>query len=142
MLFKRYTSETSFQYVAGFCKKRSAAITVLNNDFRESHNFLLLFINTFIQLFTKEFCTLNIHLHLRLQHCLQNFGPVYSFCSILFERFNLKNFSKMFHKQQRYLCTNYAQVHHWKSFISTFKETSPRKLPELKYLNLEKYKKK
>ena len=44
----------------------------------------------------KEKCTPNMHMHLHLQKCVINFGPVYAYWCFPFERYNgvLGNFQK------------------------------------------------
>ena len=42
----------------------------------------------FQQIYGKEHCTINIHLHGHLKECVMDFGPVYSFWLFSFERLN------------------------------------------------------
>ena len=49
---------------------------------------LLTFCKNFEQLYGKEHCTPNMHLHLHLKNCLLDFGPAHSFWCFSFERYN------------------------------------------------------
>ena len=42
----------------------------------------------FEQIYGKQHCTINIHLHGHLRDCIMDFGPVYSFWLFSFERLN------------------------------------------------------
>ena len=44
-----------------------------------------IFCRGFEQLYAKEYCTPNMHLHMHLKECMQDFGPVYSFWCFGFE---------------------------------------------------------
>ena len=49
---------------------------------------LIEFCLKFEQLYGKEDCTINIHLHGHLKECMEDFGPVYAFWLFSFERLN------------------------------------------------------
>ena len=65
------------------CKK-----SVTKDDISKAHDLLLDFCKGFEELYGKEFCTPNMHLHLHLKGCLENFGPVYAIWCFSFERYN------------------------------------------------------
>lgn len=50
--------------------------------------YLVQFCKQFEQLYGAEACTPNMHLHLHLKECLQNYGPVHGFWCYGFERLN------------------------------------------------------
>lgn len=50
--------------------------------------YLVQFCKRFEQLYGAEACTPNMHLHLHLKECLENYGPVHGFWCFGFERFN------------------------------------------------------
>ena len=49
---------------------------------------LMEFCEVFVQLYGKENCTINMHLHGHIKQCVLDFGPVYSFWLFSFERMN------------------------------------------------------
>ena len=51
-------------------------------------NFLQTYCVSFQNLFGNNACTINMHKHLHLKECVEDFGPVYSFWCYPFERFN------------------------------------------------------
>ena len=50
--------------------------------------YLVLFCKKFEEVNGKEACTPNMHLHLHLRECLNDYGPVYAFWCFAFERYN------------------------------------------------------
>ena len=62
--------------------------SISSKDIEKADEFLLEFLTLFEQLYGKEVCTINMHLHTHLASCLLNFGPVYSFWLFSFERMN------------------------------------------------------
>lgn len=49
---------------------------------------LVSFCSHFEQLYGKDKCTPNKHLHCHLKECILDVGPLYSFCFFSFERYN------------------------------------------------------
>ncbi|XP_066931820.1 uncharacterized protein [Clytia hemisphaerica] len=62
--------------------------SIKKEDISRAHELLLDFCKGFQELYGKENCTPNMHLHLHLKECLENFGPVYAFWCFSFERYN------------------------------------------------------
>ncbi len=54
----------------------------------EADELLQLFWKDFVDLYGKESCTINMHLHGHLTQCVREYGPVYSFWCFAFERMN------------------------------------------------------
>ena len=50
--------------------------------------YLTQFCKVFLRLYGVKNCTINMHLHLHLNDCIFDYGPVYSFWCFCFERFN------------------------------------------------------
>lgn len=50
--------------------------------------YLQLFCSKYEEVNGKEACTPNMHLHLHLKECLNDYGPLYSFWCYAFERHN------------------------------------------------------
>ena len=50
--------------------------------------YLTQFCKVFLRLYGGKHCTINMHLHLHLNDCILDYGPVYSFWCFSFERFN------------------------------------------------------
>ena len=65
------------------CKRSITA-----HEINYAHDLLQRFCQEFEDIYGKEFCTPNMHLHLHLKRCMMDFGPVYSFWCFSFERFN------------------------------------------------------
>ena len=57
-------------------------------DLRVADSYLILFCKEFEKLYGSRRCTPNMHLHLHLQDCVLDYGPVYSFWCFAFERYN------------------------------------------------------
>ena len=57
-------------------------------DLEVAHCLLLNFCCTYQELYGPQYCTPNMHLHMHLQQCLRDCGPVYSIWCFSFERFN------------------------------------------------------
>ena len=62
--------------------------TISIQEIDDAHNFLVLFVEKFAELFGKEHVTPNMHMYLHLKNCLKKFGPVYGFWCFSFERYN------------------------------------------------------
>ena len=65
---------------------RTRAIT--NDDAKKVHDLLQEFCQGVEDIYGKKFCTANMHLHMHLAECIQDFGPVYSFWCFSFERYD------------------------------------------------------
>ena len=61
---------------------------ITTSDIRTAHGYLLLFCKKVETIYGKSVCTANMHLHLHLAECLQDYGPVHSIWCFPFERFN------------------------------------------------------
>lgn len=57
-------------------------------DLNSADLFLLHFCKTVEQIYGWEACTVNMHLHLHLKKCFEDFGPAHSFWCFSFERYN------------------------------------------------------
>lgn len=53
--------------------------TITHEQLQEADHFLAQFWETFKHLYGADKCAINIHLHVHLTDCVQDFGPVYSF---------------------------------------------------------------
>ena len=58
------------------------------SDINTADLLLLAFCKKFEQLYGKEHCTPNMHLHLHIKNCLLDYGPAHSFWCFSFERYN------------------------------------------------------
>uniref|UniRef100_A0A1X7V2A2 Uncharacterized protein n=1 Tax=Amphimedon queenslandica TaxID=400682 RepID=A0A1X7V2A2_AMPQE len=78
------------QYWLLFVKATSLLCTCyLHKDHVQlASTYLQLFCQKFEEINGKSACTPNMHLHLHLKDCLNNFGPLYSFWCYAFERYN------------------------------------------------------
>ncbi|XP_019632058.1 PREDICTED: uncharacterized protein LOC109475736 [Branchiostoma belcheri] len=54
----------------------------------DAHQCLKIFCNSFERQYGKKWCTMNLHLHLHLKQCVEDYGPVHSFWCFAFERAN------------------------------------------------------
>ncbi len=63
------------------CRRKVSISEVVN----EANTLLLEFCTS---LYSKEKCTINLHLHCHLADCVKDFGPVYAFWLFAYERFN------------------------------------------------------
>ena len=57
-------------------------------DAEEARELLQQFCQGVEEIYGKKYCTANMHLHMHLAECIQDFGPVYSFWCFSFERYN------------------------------------------------------
>ena len=73
-------------YVRACCILGSRILT--HSNINTADLLLLTFCKKFEQLYGKEHCTPNMHLHLHLKQCLFDFGPAHSFWCFSFERYN------------------------------------------------------
>ena len=58
------------------------------DDVNTAHAYLSQFCILSKQLYGKECCTANFHMHFHLRECILDYGPVYSFWCFSFERYN------------------------------------------------------
>ena len=65
------------------CRKR-----ITTADIAVFDSLMLRFCKTFEELYGSENTTPNMHLHLHMKECLEDFGPVYGFWLFSFERYN------------------------------------------------------
>ena len=96
--------------------RRQISLEQLNH----ADNLLLEFLNAFENLYGKEFCTINLHLHAHLKSCILDYGPVYSFWLFAFERMNgvLGSFQTNCHDisvqlMRRFLHIRIYATHNW-----------------------------
>ncbi|XP_035665651.1 uncharacterized protein LOC118408900 [Branchiostoma floridae] len=61
---------------------------ITEDQLNDAHRCLKMFCNAFEGKYGKEWCTPNMHLHLHLRACIQDFGPVHAFWCFSFERAN------------------------------------------------------
>ena len=61
---------------------------ITNDDAKKAHDLLQEFCQGVEDIYGKKFCTANMHLHMHLAECIQDFGPVYSFWCFSFERYD------------------------------------------------------
>lgn len=54
----------------------------------EADTLIIKFCNSFAELYGKDYCTPNIHLHNHLKDCIEDYGPVYAFWLFSYERLN------------------------------------------------------
>ena len=73
-------------YGRAYCILGSRIVT--ERDINTADLQLLAFCKKFEQLYGKENCTPNVHLHLHLKNCLLDFGPAHSFWCFSFEWYN------------------------------------------------------
>lgn len=57
-------------------------------ELENAHQLLLLYCRKFQETYGRKYCTPNMHLHLHLKKCIENYGPVYGFWAFSFERYN------------------------------------------------------
>ena len=89
-------------------------------EVQDADTLLNSFCVTFENLYGKEFCTINLHLHGHLAACIQDFGPVYSFWLFAYERLNgvLESFHTNSHNIAPQLMRKFLDIHtngmlHW-----------------------------
>ena len=61
---------------------------ITTSNIQTAHGFLTLFCKKVEEIYGKSACTINLHLHLHLQQCLVDYGPVHGMWCFAFERFN------------------------------------------------------
>ena len=59
-----------------------------NVQVEDAHRCLQMFCRSFENRYGKQWCTMNMHLHLHLKKCVKDFGPVHGFWCFSFERAN------------------------------------------------------
>lgn len=81
---------------------------------------LELFCKTFEQLYGKERCNINLHLHGHLNECVLDYGPVYSLWLFSFERLNgiMESFSTncrdvSLQLMRRFVCMHESGIANW-----------------------------
>ena len=57
-------------------------------EVEEGHEHLVNYFQEFVDIYGKDYCTMNLHLHGHLKECIEDYGPVYSFWLFAFERLN------------------------------------------------------
>lgn len=62
--------------------------TLTAEQIESADSYLHLFCRQFQAIFGPQYCTPNLHLHLHLKECLQDYGPVYGFWCFPFERYD------------------------------------------------------
>ena len=62
--------------------------SISRDELRLAHQLLLLFCNTFQKSLGADNCTPNMHMHLHLSSCVEDYGPIYAFWCYSFERYN------------------------------------------------------
>ena len=87
---REFLTTDQFNHWNGFVNVCRAACkrVVTKSEIKEIHEQLTNFCKDLERLYGKEACTPNTHLHLHLDKCMLDYGPVYSFWCFSFERFN------------------------------------------------------
>ena len=82
------------------------------NDVEEADKLLLEFCVGFEQLYGREACTPNLHMHCHLRDCILDVGPLYSFWCFSFERYNgiLENMKKTWNAPERQLIHKFCNL--------------------------------
>ena len=82
-----YNMWTTFVLACKLITKRQIEV----NNFEKAHDLFILYANKFVELFGKEKCTFNMHLHLHIKEFILNFGQIYAGLSApeLFEQWYL-----------------------------------------------------
>lgn len=62
--------------------------TMSQSELEEADCYLQCFLQCFVDLYGREMLVPNLHFHLHLKECIQDFGPTYSFWLFSFERMN------------------------------------------------------
>ena len=62
--------------------------TISQSELEEADEYLQCFLQSFVDLYGREMLVPNLHFHLHLKECIQDFGPTYSFWLFSFERMN------------------------------------------------------
>lgn len=84
LLFRHYNLWLIFVKACHLLCRR----TITANQLEEADSLILQFCQTYVDLYGKQYCTPNLHLHGHLASCVQDYGPVYSFWLYSFERMN------------------------------------------------------
>lgn len=82
--FRHYQCWQKFVKACYFICRRTIFLSIVE----EADSLLLSFCQTFVQLYGKENCTPNMHLHCHLKECILDYGPVYAFWLFRFECLN------------------------------------------------------
>ena len=61
---------------------------ITTQNLRDADKHFEEFCQSFVSLYGKEHCTMNLHLHCHLKERVEDYGPVYSFWLFAFERMN------------------------------------------------------
>lgn len=79
----------------------------------EADNYIDLFCKKFEQLYTAQYCNINLHLHGHLKACILDHGPVYSFWLLAFERLNgvMESFHTSFNDVSLQLMRRFTEMH-------------------------------
>lgn len=68
--------------------------------------FWRLSVNSVLQLYCADHCTINMHLHLHLADCVLDYGPVYAFWCFAYERMN--GILGSYHTNNHYISVEFA----------------------------------
>lgn len=82
-------------------------------EVEEADGYLDLFCKKFEVLYSKKYCTINLHLHGHLKSCILDHGPVYSFWLFAFERLNgiMESFHTNGHDVSLQLMRRFIELH-------------------------------
>ena len=83
------------------------------DEVEEADGYLDLFCKKFEELYSKKYCTINLHLHGHLKSCILDHGPVYSFWLFAFERLNgiMESFHTNCHDVSLHLMRRFTELH-------------------------------
>ena len=94
--------------------------TITLQELDQADEVLKDFCKMFVELYGKQHCTINMHLHGHLKECILDFGLVYSFWLFSFERLNgiLGSYHTNCHQislqlMRRFVCNDYYNFHNW-----------------------------
>ena len=62
--------------------------TITNEELLEADTLIMEYCQSYVEIYGKECCTPNLHLHGHLASCIRDYGPVYAFWLFSFERLN------------------------------------------------------
>ena len=109
--------------------------SITSQDVRIAHDLLALFCTKFQQIMGADYCTPNMHMHLHLEECIINYGPVYAFWAFSFERYNGKLGS--YHTNNRSLTiTMMRKFLEGVQILSSYQQIEMEHLPSLSEFNL------
>lgn len=89
-------------------------------EIAKADELMMEFLHSFEQLYGKQYCNMNLHLHAHLKPCIIDYGPVYSFWLFAFERINgiLESFQTNCHDisvqlMRKFLSCRVYSVRNW-----------------------------